>query len=251
MGPRRDRRHRRAAATSRIDPRRDLEERLVSKTRLMTAATISVAGLLLTGCGSAAPGVAAKVGDEELTVRDVDSVTAHYCTSVEEQLESPVPLSFVRQYVVQLLTLRLQADQVADDYGVKAGSSYQNDVAQRQGTAATLPEDVRDDYIELTSTPAYAQDIVDQIGAIVLDDQDIADPTSDQITQAGLDVFNQWPDANGIDIDPRFGAASVDGVLSPIDTNTSVAVSETAKTGLAEQPDPAYAETLPSTQRCG
>ena len=40
-------------------------------------------------------------------------------------------------------------------------------------------------------------------------------------------------------------------MLSPIDTNTSVAVSEIAKSGLAEQPDPAYAETLPSTQRCG
>jgi hypothetical protein len=227
----------------------------VSKTRLMTAAptwlTVSVAGLLLTGCGSATPGVAAQVGDEELTVRDIDSATAHYCTSVEEQLESPVPMSFVRQYVVQLLTLRSQADQVADDYGVTAGSSYENDVAQRQGTAATLPEEVRDDYIQLTSTPAYAQDIVDQIGAIALEDQGIAEPTSDQVTQAGLDVFNQWPDANGIDIDPRFGAASVDGVLSPIDTNTSVAVSEIAKSGLAEQPDPAYAETLPSTQRCG
>jgi hypothetical protein len=227
----------------------------VSKTRLMTAAptwlTVGVAGLLLTGCGSAAPGVAAQIGDEELTVRDIDSATAHYCTSVEEQLESPVPMSFVRQYVVQLLTLRSQADQVADDYGVTAGSSYENDVAQRQGTAATLPEEVRDDYIQLTSTPAYAQDIVDQIGAIALEDQGIAEPTSDQVTQAGLDVFNQWPDANGIDIDPRFGAASVDGVLSPIDTNTSVAVSEIAKSGLAEQPDPAYAETLPSTQRCG
>lgn len=227
----------------------------MSTTRLMTAAptwlTVGVAGLLLTGCGSASPGVAAQIGDEELTVRDIDSATAHYCTSVEEQLESPVPMSFVRQYVVQLLTLRSQADQVADDYGVTAGSSYENDVAQRQGAAATLPEEVRDDYIELTSTPAYAQDIVDQIGGIVLDDQGIAEPTSDQVTQAGLDVFNQWPDANGVDIDPRFGAASVDGVLSPIDTNTSVAVSEIAKSGLAEQPDPAYAETLPSSQRCG
>ena len=48
----------------------------MSKTRLMTAATIGVAGLLLTGCGSAAPGVAVKVGDEVLTVRDVDAATS-------------------------------------------------------------------------------------------------------------------------------------------------------------------------------
>ena len=223
----------------------------MSTTRLMTAATIGVAGLLLTGCGSAAPGVAVKVGDEVLTVSDVDTTTSHYCTSVGDQFESTVPMSFVRQYVVQLLTLRSQAAQLADEYGVTAGSTYQNDVAQRQGTARTLPEEVRDDYIRLTSAPAYAQDVVDQVGEIVLDEQGVSDPTTEQVTQAGIDVFNQWPDANGIEVDPRYGLANVDGVLKPVDTNTSVAVGETAKLGLAEQPDPAFAETLPLTHRCG
>ena len=104
----------------------------MSMTRLMTAATMGVAGLLLTGCGSAAPGVAVKVGDEVLTVRDVDTTTSHYCTSVGEQFESTVPMSFVRQYVVQLLTLRSQAEQLADDYGVDGGL----DVPERRRAAA-------------------------------------------------------------------------------------------------------------------
>ena len=223
----------------------------MSKTRLMTAATMGVAGLLLTGCGSATPGVAVDVGDEVLTVRDIDTATSHYCTAVGEQFESPVAMSFVRQYVVQLLTLRSQAEQLADDYGITAGSTYRNDVAQEQGTARTLPEEVRADYVRLTSTPAYAQDIVDQIGKIVLDDQGISDATTDQVTQAGLDVFNQWPDANGIDVDPRYGLANVDGILKPVDTNTSVAVGETAKSGLADTPDPEFAKSLPTTHRCG
>lgn len=223
----------------------------MSKTRLMTAATIGAAGLLLTGCGSASPGVAVQVGDEVLTVRDIDATTSHYCTSVGDQFESTVPMSFVRQYVVQLLTLRSQAEQLADDYGITAGSTYQNDVAQRQGTARTLPEEVRADYVRLTSVPAYAQDVVDQVGEIVLDEQGVADPTTEQVTQAGLDVFNQWPDVHGIDVDPRYGLANVDGVLKPIDTNTSVAVGETAKLGLAEKPDPGFADSLPLTHRCG
>ena len=223
----------------------------MSKTRLMTAATVGVAGLLLTGCGSAAPGVAAKVGDETISNRTVDTATEHYCTSVEDQLESPVPMSFVRQYVVQLLTLRAQVDQVAEEYGVTAGSTYENDVAQRQGTAATLPEEVREDYVELTSTPAYAQDVVDQVGALVLEDRGVADPTSEQISEAGVDVLNQWPDANGVEIDPRYGLDSVDGVLTPVDTNTSVAVGQTAKDGLKTEPDAAFARTLPMTHRCG
>ncbi|NYE35500.1 hypothetical protein F4692_000604 [Nocardioides cavernae] len=222
----------------------------MSKTRLMTAATTALAGLLLTGCGSAAPGVAVKVGDEELTVRHVDSVTEHYCAAVGD-LESEVPMGFVRQYVVQLLTLRSQASQIADQYGVEPGSTYYNDVAQRQGTAGTKPEEVRDDYVELASTTAYAQDILDQVGRIRLEDQGVADPTAEQVTQAGIDVFNQWPDANGIEIDPRYGLEAVDGVLSPVDTNTSVAVGDTARSGLETEPDPAFAATLPVNHRCG
>ena len=222
----------------------------MSKTRLMTAATTAVAALLLTGCGSATPGVAVKVGDEELTVRHVDSVTANYCTAVGE-LESEVPMSFVRQYVVQLLTLRSQASQIAEEFGVEPGSTYFNDVAQRQGTAGTKPEEVREDYVELASTTAYAQDILDQVGRITLEDKGVVDPTSDEVTQAGIDVFNQWPDAHGIEIDPRYGHEAVDGVLTPVDTNTSVAVGETAKAGLNNEPDPAFAETLPLHHRCG
>jgi hypothetical protein len=220
----------------------------------LTAATLGVAGLLLTGCGSAAPGVAVKVGDEELSVRDVDAAAREMCTALGDQFEAQstvLPMSFIRQGTVQLLTLRTQAMQVADDYGLEPGSSYRNDVAQRRRTAASMPEDVRETYVELTSANALASDIVDQVGAIVLEERGVTDPTTEQVTQAGVDVFNQWPDANGIEIDPRYGLESVDGVLTPVDTNTSVAVGETAKAGLKTEPDAAFAKSLPLTHRCG
>jgi len=222
----------------------------VSKTRLLTAVTLGVAGLLLSGCGSASPGVAARIGDQELTVRQVDSATANYCTSLDE-LESEVPMSYVRQFVIQLLALRSQAEQIADEYGVEPGSTYLNDVAQRQGTAATKPAEVREDYVELASAQAYAQDILDQVGTIELEQDGVVDPTAEQISQAGVDVFNQWPDVHGVEIDPRYGLRSVDGVLTPVDTNTSVAVGETAKSGLATEPDTAFARSLPLNHRCG
>ena len=226
----------------------------MSKTRLMTAVTTGLAGLLLTGCGNASPGVAVTVGDQELSVREVDAAAGRMCTALGDQFAAQntvLPMSYVRQGTVQLMTLRAQALEIADDYGLEPGSSYQNDVAQRSRTAATMPAAVQDTYIELTSANALATDIVNQIGEIVLDDRGVTDPTTDEVTQAGTDVFNQWPDANGIDIDPRYGLESVDGVLTPIDTNTSVAVGDLAKSGLATEPDPAFARSLPLTQRCG
>ncbi|WP_374458246.1 hypothetical protein [Nocardioides sp.] len=226
----------------------------MSKTRLMTAATMGVAGLLLTGCGSAAPGVAVKVGDEQLSVRDVDNAAREMCTALGDQFEAEntvLPMSFVRQGTVQLLTLRAQAMQVADDYGLEPGSGYFNDVAQRRRTAASMPEEVRETYVELTSANALASDIVNQVGEIVLDERGVTDATTEEVSQAGADVFNQWPDANGIEIDPRYGLESVDGVLRPVDTNTSVAVGKTAKDGLKTEPDAAFASSLPLTHRCG
>ena len=226
----------------------------MSTTRLMTAATLGVAGLLLSGCGSAAPGVAVKVGDEQLSVRDVDAAASEMCTALGDQFAAEntvLPMSFVRQGTVQLLTLRSQAMQVADDYGIEPGTSYRNAVAQSRRTAASMPEEVQDTYIELTSANALASDIVTQVGEIVLAERGVTDATPEQTTQAGIDVFNQWPDANGIEIDPRYGLESVDGKLTPVDTNTSVAVGERAKAGLASEPDTAFARSLPSTHRCG
>ena len=217
-------------------------------------AALGAAGLALSGCGSASPGVAVEVGDQEISTGRVDSAAAHMCTALSEQFEAEgttVPMGFVRQGVVQLLTLRAQAEQIAEEYGVEPGSTYTNDVSQREITAESMPEEVREDYVELTSANALAQDVLEQVGRIRLEEQGVADPTLEQVSQAGVDVFNVWPDANGVEIDPRYGLENVDGVLTPVDTNLSVAVSDAAKSGLAQEPDVAYARTLPATHRCG
>jgi hypothetical protein len=189
-----------------------------------------------------------------LSLRDVDGAAGRMCTALGDQFEAEsttLPMSFVRQGTVQLMTLRSQAMQIADDYGIEPGSSYLNDVAQSRRTASTMPEEVQDTYVELTTANALANDIVEQVGAIVLADAGVTDPSTEEVSQAGIDVFNQWPDANGIEIDPRYGLESIDGVLTPIDTNTSVAVGERATAGLSNEPDVAYARTLPLTHRCG
>ena len=133
-------------------------------------------------------------------------------------------MSYVRQFVIQLLALRSQAEQIADEYGVEPGSTYLNDVAQRQGTAATKPEEVRQDYVELSaSDSAFAQDILDQVGADRARRAGRRRPDRrSRSRRRGSTSSSQWPDANGIEIDPRYGLENVDGMLTPVDTNTSL-----------------------------
>lgn len=230
----------------------------MSKTRLKTAVrtvgAMALAGLVLTGCGSASPGVAVEVGDETISTRSVDEASAHVCTALGEDFESSgrvVPMGFIRQGVVQLMTLESTAMQIAEEYGVEPGAAYQRELAQLERTAAGLPEEVREDYVEVMSANALANDVLEQVGRASLTAEGFTEPTVEQVTQAGTDIFTSWPDTHGVEVDPRYGLEMVDGALTPVDTNLSVAVGETATSGLATEPDPTYAGTLPETHRCG
>ena len=55
----------------------------MSKTRLKTAlrtvGAVALSGLVLSGCGSASPGVAVEVGDETISTRTVDEAPRRTC----------------------------------------------------------------------------------------------------------------------------------------------------------------------------
>ena len=138
------------------------------KTALRTAGAVALSGLVLTGCaGSARPGVAVEVGDETISTSTVDSASAHLCTALSDQFKGDgtvVPMGFIRQGVVQLLTLSSTAQQIADEYGVEPGAAYQRELASRRRSAEAFPEEVREDYVEVMSANALATDVLTQVG---------------------------------------------------------------------------------------
>lgn len=225
----------------------------MSTSRLLPAVAVGLSALLLSGCaGSATPGVAVTVGEETISTSRINEATSNLCVALGDRFEGQsVPLSVIRQGVVQLLALGSQAEQIADDYGLRPGATYRSGVAEQTRLAAEMPAEVRDDFVEVLSTQALASDIRDQVGRIELADQGFAEPTDEDVLAAGTDVFATWPDRVGIEVDPKYGVALVDGQLAPVDTNLSFAVSDLAKAGIATEPDPAYAAELPSSQRCG
>lgn len=225
------------------------------------AAVLAAASLALTGCtGAGSPGVAATVGEETLTVAEVDRATQSMCASITAGVGDPaaaqtvIPLSFVRQGTVQLLALDAQARQIAEAYDVEPGPDHARELASSERRASGLPADARADYATVMSANALAVSLLERVGRVELERAGTTDPTAEEAGAAGVEVFRGWPEEHGIDVDPRYGLEVVDGQLASTDTHTSVAVSETARNGLVGdvgQLDPAYLESLPSSQRCG
>ncbi len=226
----------------------------MSKTRLMTVATVALSGVLLSGCGNLAPGVGVQVGDQELSLRDLDTATANLCAAREDQSAGQAqatPMAEVRDIVTQSLTLRSWALQVGEEQGVKPGKTYLSERAQTERVAVNLPKDTRDTYLDVATVEALVVDIIDQIGRQSLTDSGVTEPTTDEVRQAGADLFRQWPNTHEIKFDPRYGLKMVDGALAPVDTHTSVAVGELAQAGLLDKPDAEYVQSLPVALRCG
>src|SRR5690606_27694350 len=104
---------------------------------------------LLSGCSGngAAPGDALTIGDDSIAKSEVSRVADAVCRNIGANLEEAgerVPLSQVKQYALSLLTVRLQAEQVAEEQDVEPGAAYFQDVASWEGEAEALPEDLRE-----------------------------------------------------------------------------------------------------------
>lgn len=212
---------------------------------------------LLSGCGVAGtewhPGVAAEVGDEVVTTNRLDSVVTAYCSAIEEQVAAngqALPLSLLRTGIVGQLALVSAAEQLADLYGVDPAGSYDQQVRELKDAVAELPEDVQEAVLDVETANAYLDGVSIAIGRKQLRDRGQT-PTDQEASAIGQQTFADWIAENPVDIDPRYGVEVTDGGLAPVDDTLSVAVGETAQQGTVQQPDPAYTERLPSTQRCG
>ena len=225
------------------------------------AGVVAASALLLgalSGCGVAGtsfhPGVAAQVGDDQISVTRVDEVASIYCSAIREQLSGDnqvLPLRYLRGGVAGQLALVVAAKQLAEEHGVEAGAQYDQKVAELQGAVATLPEAQQDAVIEVESSATYISGVEQAVGAKVLREQGTAQPTTAEAGQAGQKALNAWLNDHDVDIDPQFGVELKNGQAVPVDTSLSHAVGSTAKNGDADTPDPAYAGSLPSSHRCG
>ena len=220
-----------------------------------TAAALTVA---LSGCGVTGtgfqPGVAAKVDDRTLSTDHVDELVGLYCDAIDEQLVGEgtvVPFGYLRSGVAGELTLKLAAEQLAEEYDVEPTADYDRAVADIESQIADLSDEEQEAVLEVATASAYVAAVQIAVGETVLTDEGVADPASDDAGQRGVEVFNQWLDDHEVVFNPEYGVTLKEGALATDDTEVSFPVGEIAKQGRAEQPDPAYAKSLPESQRCG
>jgi hypothetical protein len=210
-----------------------------------------VAVLALTGCGALQPGTAVSIGDERISTSRLDAVTSDFCRAIEPQLEGEaesVPNSYLRSFVAGTLALRSVADQVAAEHGVEAdGEQYLQRLSELRQGVESLPADVRDSVIEIESAAAYVESVQAAVGESVLDGAG----EDAELAAAGREEFDAWISEHGVEFDPSLNTDIKDGSFSIRDDAVSFAVSERAKAGMAEQPNPVAARELTSAQRCG
>lgn len=226
----------------------------MSLPRPFLAAGLALAAVLLTGCGATSPGVAARVGEESISVNEVDELTGEYCRAIERQLEGnnqTVPMRYFRGGVAGTLAMRSAAHQLAEEHGVEPGPVYDEKVAQLEQSVSVLDEEVRDAVIQVESASAYVEAVQAAVGAKLLAEENASNAEySDQLAQ-GRKAFRQWLARHDVSFDPQLGVDVVKGEITPTDTSLSYAVGSDATEGAREQPDPAYAESLPDAHRCG
>ncbi len=211
-----------------------------------------LAALTLSGCGALQPGTAVEVGEEKISLDQVDEIAADFCAALEPQLEAEAqtfPHSFFRSGIAGTLALRSVADQLAEDFGVTVEDrdQYIEAVAGLRQQIASVPDDLRDSVLEVQTAPPYVEEVQAAVGEVVLDGRgERAD-----FVAAGTDEFETWIAENGVEFDPVFGTRTKDGGLTAEDGSVSFAVSEMAKNGQAEEPNSVTARLLPPSQRCG
>lgn len=223
------------------------------KPRLGLAA-VGATVALLTGCGSLSPGTAVSVGDETISVSEVDEVTDEYCEAIEGQLEGNnqvVPNRYFRSGIAGQLAMRSIGEQLAAEYDAEPGRVYDRQVASLRSSVQLLPEEVRDAVVQVETAAAYVESIQASVGERLLAQEGDFDAEYSATVERGQQEFRDWIEENGVEFDPQLRLEMVDGVPVPLDSSVSYPFSEAAQQGVADSPDQAYARGLPATQRCG
>lgn len=226
------------------------------RARLGIAAALTAG--LLTGCGVAGtafqPGVAAEVGDQTISTDRLDDLVTDYCSFVaaNPNPEQPVQARFgYRSELVSILVQRAAVEQAAEEYDAELGATYDTQLADLERNFASLSEGQQEALVTINEALLFGFEGRVAIGQAALSAEGGAEPDGAAAEVRGAEIVAEWIESNDVEINPEFGLALDGAELAASDQDLSYAVGDEAQAGTADQPDPANADSLPASQRCG
>ncbi len=229
-----------------------------SVARSVVLVGLVLTGLVLSGCASVGinPGAAAVVGDESLSMRQINRATQRYCRAYEPQITQAnqrVPMRLLRQFVAASLSQRLLGEQLAQEYDVQPTSQYAQQVTKVSQPFAKAAPELRDAVVDVEAGAPYLQTVQIAVGEKLL--AEAGQPTTDAkaALQRGQVATTDWLKDHEIRIDPVFGLGVDAGQFKAAPDSTSYPLSALASQGAVTsgQPDPAYLAALPASAVCG
>lgn len=222
------------------------------RTALKLVAVPVLALALLTGC-SDPEGTAAKVGDANVPMSDVDLLTRVQCDLANgaPSQQGATPRRVVRAQSLDLLVDRALLLQLADTgNGNFDGELYRNSVSQLDAQLASVPAGDRKEVLDLLHSYYRAALKVQQMGVAELRGQGVSKPSNDQLQKAVDKLKTDYRKQVGVDVNPVF-SPDKDGNAGRSESSVSVAVSDYAKQAGKAKPDAAWVAGLPADARCG
>lgn len=227
----------------------------MSVSRLARLAVIAPAVMLvataLGSCGGATPGVAAEVGDDTITIDEVDGLASDLCALLDAvpdgdpNLPDLISGERARNSALQSQIFRSIADQMADEYGVETGQDFQRQVDQVRLRFGSVDEEKLDAALPAFTSFPYFVDIMRQVGATT--EGDLSD---DEALNAGVGLAREWEAEHGVETNPVFDSFKIgEREIEAERSDIAFGVSEAAKD--AEEGSDGYVSSLPESQRCG
>ena len=168
-----------------------------SVARSVVLVGLVLTGLVLSGCASVGinPGAAAVVGDESLSMRQINRATQRYCRAYEPQITQAnqrVPMRLLRQFVAASLSQRLLGEQLAQEYDVQPTSQYAQQVTKVSQPFAKAAPELRDAVVDVEAGAPYLQTVQIAVGEKLL--AEAGQPTTDAkaALQRGQVATTDW-----------------------------------------------------------
>lgn len=244
---------------------------MLAKPRLAAAVVAVLSTGLLAGCGVAQegagfqPGVAAEVGDTRISLDEVTAAAEDRCEVLDQLAEEsggePIPGARVQDLAVQGEVLREVADQLAEEYDVRAGELYAGALDAIEQQLVDVDADLVERATPALASTDYFVDVLIEVGREDLGLTQAEDPQGQQAFERGLAIAQEWVEEHGLETNPRFSEIRIGGVDEGIvrtRSDLSVTVSDFAQEAAGVVSGEAveasaleYAQSLPDSQSCG